>query len=397
MPSPGGGIRLTVLDDGSFVHTQVDDIRPLSATFNRFVEAVARAGAFERVRYLVPVRELRVWEVEPALAPIDESVLEVVPTTFFSGIADYVARAGWVAGTNWPVIERAVVDSDLLWLRLPASNALLALAAARRHRVAHFGWVAGSAAAVAGAQRRPLPLRWGAQAIGAAYDAVTALAGESGPLLTLDADIFASVVTAAEVEQTRRQGAGAREGPLTIAWSGRMAGEKGLAQLVDAFGRLLAAGRDVRLVLIGDGPARPRLEQALAGLPADRIDDYGYVGDRPTYMSLLRSAHLFVHPSAAEGVPKVLVEAMAAGVPIVASDAGAVAGVVAHGDRGRLVAAGDVDALTDALAALLDDPAERDRLRQRGLNWAADHTAEAQAERLVSWLRPRFPDLAWPS
>ena len=149
-------IRLAVLDDGLFVRTYSGEIRPISATFNRFVEAVARTGAFEHVRYVVPVRNLRIWELEPALDPVDESVLEVVPTAFFSGIADYLLRGGYLTARNSRPIDRAVAESDLLWLRLPASNALLALAAARRHGVPHFGWVAGSVGDVARAQPRPL-------------------------------------------------------------------------------------------------------------------------------------------------------------------------------------------------------------------------------------------------
>ncbi len=390
--------RLVVLDDGLFVRTQLDDVRPLSATFNRFVEAVARTGEFESVRYLVPVRELRIWEVEPALDPIDESAVEVVPTTFFSGIADYLLRAGWVAGRNWPMIDRAIADADLLWLRLPASNALLALAAARRHDVAHFGWLAGSVTAVAGAQPRLAPMKALGRLIGAAYDSVSELAASSGPMVRLDGDLFASVVTAAEIGTTRAGLTPVRaDVPWRLVWAGRMAGEKGLPELVDAVRRLHERRHALTLAIVGDGPARPRMERLLADLPNGVVEDYGYVGDRRTYMELLRAGDLFVHPSGAEGVPKALVEAMAAGLAIVAADVGAVAEVLGHGERGRLVRPSDPAALADAIDGLLREPAERSRLREGGLAWAADHTDEAQARRLIGWLRGQFPGLDWPA
>lgn len=392
------GLRLAVLDDGLFVRTYAGELRPLSATFNRFVEAVARTGQFEDVRYIVPVRHLRIWEVEPALDPVDESLLEIVPTSFFSGIADYLVRAAYLAPRNWGPIERAIAEADLLWLRLPASNALLALAATRRHRVPYFVWLAGSAAGVARAQHRPWPLGWAARAVGGAYDAVGALAARSGPLITLDADLFASVVSQAEVEQTRAMAAPMRgSSPWRVVWAGRMAGGKGLPELVEAIQLLVDGGSDVTLVLIGDGPSRPSIERLLARLPAERVEDYGYVGDRDAYMTLLRSGDVLVHPSRAEGVPKVLVEAMAAGLPIVAADAGAVRGVLDDGGRGRIVRQGDIPALASALGELLDEPAQRAVLRQRALDWAADHTSEAQAHRLVRRLRELFPDLAWPA
>ena len=394
--APVADIRLSVLDDGLFVRTDAGDVRPLSATFNRFVEGVARSGQFRRVRYIVPVRPLQTGEVEPAVDPVDQKVLEIVPTTFFAGIADYLLRAGYVAARNWPVIDRAVAESDLVWLRLPASNALLALAAARRHRVPYFGWVAGSVQQVAAAQQRWPPAAIVARAVGAAYDAVTNLAGRNGPLITLDAELFASVVTDTDITETRAMVQPAPNGPARLVWAGRMAGEKGLAELVAAVSLLLRQGADVALVLIGDGPARPAVQRLLRSVPADRVEYHGHVGDRLRYMQLLRSGHIFVHPSRAEGVPKVLVEAMAAGLPIVATATGGVRDVLGNGERGRLVPPHDVDAIVAAARELLDDEWQRRFLRDRGLEWAGQHTVEAQADRLVNWMRDHFPQLPWP-
>lgn len=387
---------MAVLDDGLFVRTYAGEVRPVSATFNRFVEAVAKTGAFEHVRYLVPVRNLRIWELEPAFDAVDESVLQVVPTASFSGISDYLLRGAYLTARNSRPIDQAIAESDLLWLRLPASNALLALAAARRHGVPHFGWVAGSVGDVARAQPRPLPTKWFAQAVGAGYDAVTRLAGRNGPLITLDSELFSSVVTDDEVEQTRAAATTVRtDGPWRLTWAGRMAAEKALPELIEAVGVLIERGCDITLVLVGDGPARAQVESLLARLPAERVEDYGYVGNRDTYMDLLRGGDLFLHTSGAEGVPKVLVEAMAAGVPVVARDAGSVADLLGNGERGRIVASSDPQALANAISGLLDDGTERQHLRDRGLEWAADHTAARQAERLVAWLHDRFPELAW--
>jgi glycosyltransferase involved in cell wall biosynthesis len=349
------------------------------------------------VRYLVPVRRLSRREPQPTLDPVDESVLEVVPTAPFSGIADYVVRSPYLVARNWHPLSRTLADSDLLWLRLPASNAAVALAAARRARVPYFCWRAGSVREVVAAQARPLPLRWAAGAVGAAYDAIGDRAARGGPQVRLDAEMFSSIVSEDDVAVTRRRRGLPAGPPWILIWAGRMAAEKGLPELIEAFEIVLAAGHDARLVLVGDGPQRAQVEAAARRLPRGRVDLIGHVGDRRAYMDLLRSAHVLVHPSRAEGVPKVLVEAMAAGAPVVAADVGAVGQVLGGGSRGRLVPPGNAVALADAVARLLDDATARSELAASGLRWAAEHTAEAQASRLVEWLRQQFPRLPWQS
>jgi glycosyltransferase involved in cell wall biosynthesis len=388
--------RLAVLDDNLYVRTQTGEVRPLSATFNRFVQAVAETGEFERVRYIVPVRRLREWEVEPALEAVDESLLEIVPTAWFSGISDYVLRAPLMYQRNAGPIDRAVADSDLLWLRLPASNALLALRAARRRGVAHFGWLAGSAAGVARGARRRAGIAAAAALMGEAYDRVTRMVGRSGRLIELDGEMFASVVTRSEIDASRATvDAPRRNGSARVAWAGRMAGEKGLVDLVDAVAAARRAGTDLKLVLIGDGPGRTALSHAVARLGADVVEDYGYVGDRTAFMELLRGCDLFVSASHSEGLPKTLVEAMAAGLPVIATDAGASRSVLANGERGVVVPVGDVPALGGAITSLIGDSRRRRQLSTAGLDWAASHTAAAQARRLIDRLRKEFPGLNW--
>jgi GalNAc-alpha-(1->4)-GalNAc-alpha-(1->3)-diNAcBac-PP-undecaprenol alpha-1,4-N-acetyl-D-galactosaminyltransferase len=116
-------------------------------------------------------------------------------------------------------------------------------------------------------------------------------------------------------------------------------------------------------VLVGDGELRPRLEEARhhAGL-ADRVHLPGWRRDVP---ALLDAATVVTLTSRFEGLPRALVEALAAGVPVIAMAVDGVEEVVRDGVDGYLVREGDVTALSERVAAVLADPSLRARLAAR--------------------------------
>jgi glycosyltransferase involved in cell wall biosynthesis len=144
-----------------------------------------------------------------------------------------------------------------------------------------------------------------------------------------------------------------------VGYVGRLAEQKRPDLLVEAFGRM---GEPAHLVLVGDGPLRARVLAAVRRSPArDRITVTGFVAhaDVPRVLAALDVLAL---PSAYEEMGSVLVEAMASGLPVVASRVGGIPDVVADGETGVLVPAGDVAALARALDVLVADPAARKRM-----------------------------------
>jgi glycosyltransferase involved in cell wall biosynthesis len=401
---PQRPLRLAILDDNPFVRHAGGAVAPRSATFHRFAEAVVAVGPFKPARYLVPVRTVET--SQDATSAIDAERLHVVETAPFDGIAGYARHAPALVRRNWPVIRAAVEGVDLVWIKVPASNALLTLLAARRARRPFFTWVAGSARAVVRGQQRRGPAAWLAAAGAIVYDGVTRILERSGPSIRLGGSQFTSVVTREEIAATRKRrkartggkrkpGAGA-EVPIRIVWAGRMVPDKGLDDLFVALASLRAGGVAAELELLGDGPARPRLEAFAAQLGlGDALMWGGHIANRATYMDRLRDADLFVLPSRAEGVPKVVIEAMAAGLPVVATRVGGLPALLGSGP-GRLVDPNTPGQLAEAIAGMARDPAERARLREAGLAFAAEHTIDAQAAALVRWMRATFPALPWP-
>ncbi len=143
---------------------------------------------------------------------------------------------------------------------------------------------------------------------------------------------------------------------------GRLAEQKDYPNLLRAMIELGERRGSTRLVVVGEGEQRGTLELAIARLGlTDRVF---LVGNRPDVPAVLSAADVFVLPSAWEGLPLVLLEAMAVGAPIVATDVGDVGGVV--GETAAVVPPGDHRALAGAIATLLDDPEEAARLGSSG-------------------------------
>jgi glycosyltransferase involved in cell wall biosynthesis len=163
---------------------------------------------------------------------------------------------------------------------------------------------------------------------------------------------------------------------LRIGYVGRLAPQKRADLLVRAFGRMQ---RPAELVVVGDGPERARVRHLARTSPAaERITMTGFVphSDVPAVLS---SLDVLVLPSAYEEMGSVLVEAMVAGLPVVASDVGGIPEVVRDGETGLLVPPGDVDRLAEALDRLAGDPDLRARLsagaRARSRSYAWPHLA----------------------
>ncbi len=155
---------------------------------------------------------------------------------------------------------------------------------------------------------------------------------------------------------------------------------KDLPSLVRAFGAVASRQRDVALVLAGpQGWGSAALADAIAQSPfRSRIVVTGYVADLGR---LLRGATLLAYPSLYEGFGLPTLEAMAAGVPVVTTTAGALPEVV--GDAAVTVPPGDSDALGAALDRLLGDEGERLELVERGHKRASMFTWEACAKGLT--------------
>jgi glycosyltransferase involved in cell wall biosynthesis len=167
-------------------------------------------------------------------------------------------------------------------------------------------------------------------------------------------------VRVVEATPVPRAALGVREHAFLVCGAGRLVREKGFDRLVEALALPPLRGRDVELVLAGEGPERTALGRLAAtrGL-GGRVHLLGQRADLP---GVLRAADAFVLSSRSEGMANALMEAMALGLPCVATPVGGVDELIVPGESGLVVETGAPGAIAAALGRLLDDPGLARRL-----------------------------------
>jgi glycosyltransferase involved in cell wall biosynthesis len=167
-------------------------------------------------------------------------------------------------------------------------------------------------------------------------------------------------------------------GHKVVGFIGRIVREKGVVELIEAMARVVSEAPDTRLLVVGDTLASDG-DTAAKRLVQEAIREHGledkvrFAGLRDDIPCLLRAMDVFVLPSWREGMPRSIIEAMAIGLPVVATDIRGCREEVVHGETGLLVPPKRPDRLAEAILALVSDPALAGEMgargRQRAVEW----------------------------
>jgi glycosyltransferase involved in cell wall biosynthesis len=347
-------------------------------------------GLAERVDRLVMPGRLHPDEGRGELAhyPVPEAI-ELVPLPWYASLADPLAVLRALLAslrTFWRVLD----EVDAVWLLGPHPNcfALAALAALRRRRIA-LGVRQDLLAYTRNRHpdRRSIQLMAGALELGYRLLARLVPTVVVGPdlahryrharrLLPIDVSLVRESEIAAEPSRDDYGGV------LHALSVGRIEAEKNPLMLADV---LAALDPRWQLTICGEGslvePLRRRLEQL--GV-ASRAALVGYVPIGDGLLDLYRRSHALLHVSWTEGVPQVLFEAFAAGLPVVATAVGGVAETV--GDAALLIPPGDPRAAAEALERVAADAELRGRMVSAGFERVRGTTLEAECSRLADFL-----------
>jgi glycosyltransferase involved in cell wall biosynthesis len=209
--------------------------------------------------------------------------------------------------------------------------------------------------------------------------------------------ISVSLVRDSDIADPAEAAARAWDGERTVLSVGRLETEKNPLLLADILARMMrnpaqaaeppASGLDGgwRFLICGEGPMEDDLRERLRALGVeDRAELLGYLPIHGGLMDRYRSVNAFLHVSWTEGMPQVLLEAFAAGTPVVATAVGGVP--EAAGDAALLIPPGDADAAAEALGRIEADPELRRELVTKGIERVRGRTLEAESARVARFL-----------
>jgi glycosyltransferase involved in cell wall biosynthesis len=388
-------LRLAVYTDYSYKQ-DADGVTGERA-FVRFMTALRPL-----VQRLVLVGRL---DVQPGRShyPLGEGV-EFVGLPYYRSLANPGEVARSLLGSMWR-FWRLLDDVDVVWLLGPYAHAIgfAALALLRRRHVV-LGvrqdlpryvrsrrpgrrWMHAAADVLEGTFRalaRRLPVVVVGPDLARRY-------ARSPRLLELTVSLIAAEQILSD-EQALAGGEGAVHELLSV---GRIDREKNPLLLAEVMALLLKDDPDWRLTVVGEGPMSEQLRERVDALGLDgHVSLRGYVPIDGELPRLYRDADAFLHVSFTEGVPQVLFEAFAAGLPVVATAVGGVAAAVGH--AALLIDPDDAPQAAAAVRRLAGDALLRRELIERGLRRVREHTIEAETRRLVAFLRA-YPGGDMPS
>ncbi len=336
--------------------------------------------------------------------PIPDGAVRFVPLPFYRSVFDVVALLR-VLPRSCRTFADELPRLDAVWLFGPAPVAVAFALIARRRGTPVFVGVRQDYPMYI---RSRLPGRRWTWAVGFAHalDLAFRLIARRSPTLTVGEELAGgyrggkapvlpfglSLIRPEDVVAPDDALARPWDGELRVLSVGRLDPEKNPLLLLDVVARLRQTDPRWRLSVVGDGPLAGDLAREVErrGL-GDAVELHGYVPNGPVLWEHYRSSHAFLHVSLTEGLPQVLFEAEAAGIPIVATNVGGVAAALGHGKRGLLVPPEDAGAAVAALERLASDEALRASLIRAGLDHAAGETIEAQLDRVASFLHDQLP------
>ena len=324
-------------------------------------------------------------EPQPGALPLPQAA-HIVPLRLPAG-TDLRRKLSIVARLPyyWWKIARAIRGADVVHVPLPGDIPLVALfiaLLARKRTIVRYGGAWHENARTTMMNRFTIACM---RRFAGGRNVMLAAGEGAEPPARNVSWLFSTAVTRGELEGMDALSDRELSAQPRLVCIGRLSQEKGVPTLIRALARLVDSGfRPLpRLELIGDGPARAELEALVQELGLEERVTFTGQLDRAALSRRLACAELCVHPALTESLSKAWLDALAHGLPVIASEVGSARAVFGTpGEHGWLVPPGDVDALVDALKRVLGEPADWPALRARCRAFVEDRTLESWTQRI---------------
>lgn len=204
-------------------------------------------------------------------------------------------------------------------------------------------------------------------------------------------NIVTSIVSDKDIRKKIPKRVNASE-TIKLLYVGRLSPEKGIRYLIDSLSQLTKEIQfKISLTIVGSGSEELTLRKKAKKLRLNHCTTFlGYVPYGSELIKLYQDSHIFILPSLTEGVPLVLTEAMARGVPIIATSVGGVPDIIKDGKNGLLVPPANSQAIAEAVLRLMNDGELRIKLIKNALKTVKEYTLEKQRDRTVNILESHF-------
>ena len=384
-------MTLGILYHMPFWQTADGTLWEAEGSFARYVDSLA--PYFDRVILSVPV-----FDTPPASGSrVTAKNVTLAPLPYFPGPRQFYPMLRSVQ----PRLRSWVDQCDIIHLRVPSPAAIFAFRLARARNKPIFLLVVGDSQALlphlgySGLKKTLFSMYVAFEEWAVRFMTNRTLTFANGRALrekheAHGAKVHETRTTTLSLADVATRSDTCAQPRIRILTVSRIDPRKGLRMLPSMIAALAAEGADVTIDIVGPpiGLIGESERDAIAAdaerlRVADRVILHGTV-ELDRLMPMYREFDLFVLPTRpGEGIPRVLMEAMAAGLPVVTTDVAGISSLVTDGDNGLLVPDGSTNALVDAVRSLIKTPALRQRLIQGGYATARAHTLERQAASLM--------------
>jgi glycosyltransferase involved in cell wall biosynthesis len=342
---------------------------------------------------------------------LDDRKTEVCPLPYFS-VYSFVKNVVLTFPRIYRAIRGQVGNWDVVWLPAPHPVSLLfAFVCHRRHKP-FFLMVRQNLLEQVRHRNREMR-RWAAMAVVATLELIFHRLARRHLTFTVGKEMYeaysgkesrvfqvaVSLISNKDIEDSSSMATINLHGPIRLLSVGRLDPEKGLLHLIAAVEELIAERhlavvlRIVGKGLAGSEEARLRQEVQRRQL-TDCIVFLGYCSHGEELFRLYRESDIFILPSlTGEGIPQTLFEAMACGIPVIATRVAGIPSVIVNGDNGLLVSPGSSRQICEAIECLAKDDELRGRLIRRGFEIARRHTLDIERDRMISRVEELLDDI----